>query len=105
MRFELTDDEIMLRDMARDFVARTVGDGAGAWDHARAIPPRVLAALDELGLGGLCAPESAGGAGLGLMALAVVVEALAVGSASLAALTAAHAGPATVALAEAKAFL
>ncbi len=98
MRFELNEDEQMLRDMVRDLVARDVREGAGHWDEAGALPAKLRAAVVELGLTGICAPEAADGAGLTPVALAVVLEELAVGSGSLAAWLGAQAGPATVAL-------
>jgi alkylation response protein AidB-like acyl-CoA dehydrogenase len=90
MRFDLAEDERMLRDMVREFTSNEVPQGTSA---------TLWPAIVELGLTGITAPESAEGIGLDAVALAVVLEELAVGSGALATRLAAHAGAATTALA------
>lgn len=90
MRFELDEDQHLLRQMTRDYARAALAPVAGAWDRAAAVPDDALAALRELGLFGVCVTERYGGAGMELMALALAIEELAVGEAGLAALVLTH---------------
>jgi alkylation response protein AidB-like acyl-CoA dehydrogenase len=74
MDFELDEDLRMLRDMARDFADRELAPRARAHDKEEAIGPAILAQMGELGLWGLTIPEEHGGAGLGNLHLALVLE-------------------------------
>jgi alkylation response protein AidB-like acyl-CoA dehydrogenase len=77
MHFAFTQEQSMLADTARSFFARNAisertrqamaGDGV---DHAL-----WRSFVDDLGLGGLIAPEADGGVGLGMVELAIVAEA------------------------------
>ncbi len=90
MRFELTEDQEMLRQMTRDFARSALTPAAGGWDGAGALPDALRGRVAELGLFGVCLPERFGGAGMGLGALALAIEELAVGEAGLAATALAH---------------
>jgi alkylation response protein AidB-like acyl-CoA dehydrogenase len=72
--FDLSDDLAMVRDMARDFATGFVLPRAKQHDRDEALDPAVLAKMAELGLMGLTVGEAYGGAGLGNLALAVVLE-------------------------------
>lgn len=96
--FALSDDEVALRHLAREFAQRSLAPEAGHFDAAGAVPAALLKRLRGLGLTAVCAPEDAGGAGLSLRALAVVCEALGAASASAATLIGHQAGPAVAAL-------
>ena len=77
MQFALTDEQRMIREAARKFFAARIdsthlhavidgaADGVDLW-HA---------AAGEMGLAGLVVPEQHGGAGLGMVELAIVAEA------------------------------
>src|SRR5262249_2214723 len=77
MRFELSEDQALLRDSARAFFAaefplertRTLGG-----KDARGCDPPGWRRLAELGYLGLTVPAGAGGLGLGAVELAVVCE-------------------------------
>lgn len=90
MRFELDEDQEMLRQMTRDFARSVLTPDAAAWDGQRALPRSLWAKVAELGLFGVCLPERHGGAGMGLSALALAIEELAVGEAGLAAIVLTH---------------
>ncbi len=90
MRFDLTEDQEMLRQMTRDFARSALSPEAPAWDAARALPDGLWATVAELGLAGVCLAERFGGAGMGLSALALAIEELAVGEAGLAATVLTH---------------
>lgn len=90
MRFELDEDQEMLRQMTRDFARDVLAPGAAAWDADRGLPDALWAKAAELGLFGVCLPERIGGAGMGLSALALAIEELAAGEAGLAAALLGH---------------
>jgi len=74
MDFELGEELGMVRDMARDFAEKELLPRARKHDGQGAIDPEVLATMGELGLWGLTVPEAYGGAGMGNLALAAVLE-------------------------------
>lgn len=74
MDFELSEDLRMVRDMARDFARAELEPRATRHDRQGSIDPEVFAQLGELGLWGLTIPEQYGGAGMGNLALALVLE-------------------------------
>jgi alkylation response protein AidB-like acyl-CoA dehydrogenase len=65
---------------------------ARAWDEAATFPREVVRQLGDLGLLGIAVPEAYGGAGLGALATAVVVEEVARHDGSLALTVASHNG-------------
>ena len=79
MDFELSPDQVALRDAANTFLAdqcpttrvRAIHESGSGWDR------ELWAAMVELGWLGVAVPESDGGLGLGLVELAVLVEAAA----------------------------
>ena len=74
MDFALDEDLTLLRDMARDFATKELEPRATQHDRQESIDQEVFAQMAELGLWGLTVPEEHGGAGLGNLALAVVLE-------------------------------
>ncbi|MDP6409534.1 MAG: acyl-CoA dehydrogenase family protein [Planctomycetota bacterium] len=76
MDFELSEELTMVRDMAREFAVAELAPRAAKHDRQGYIDPEVFTQLGELGLWGLTVPEEHGGAGLGNLALAVVLEEL-----------------------------
>ena len=76
MDFELTEDLTLLRDMARDFAEGELKPRAAQHDRDERLDPEVVSKLTELGLWGLTAPEEYGGAGMGNLALSIVLEEL-----------------------------
>lgn len=76
MNFELTEEQVLLRDMARDFARNELAPRATQHDRDAKIDPAVYEKLGELGLWGLTIPEPYGGAGMGNLPLALVLEEL-----------------------------
>jgi len=74
MEFQLTEEQILLRDMARDFAEVELIPRAAKHDRQGFIDPEVFAKMSELGLWGLTIPEKYGGAGMGNLALSIVLE-------------------------------
>lgn len=77
--FELTQDQIAIRDMARDFAAREIAPHATAWDEDKHFPVPTLRAAAALGMGAIYAGEDVGGSGLTRLDAALIFEALATG--------------------------
>lgn len=90
MDFGLDENQEMLRQMTRELARSALAPEAGSWDRAGAAPDGVWARLAELGLFGVCAPESHGGAGMDLASLAVAVEELGAGEAGVASVVLTH---------------
>jgi alkylation response protein AidB-like acyl-CoA dehydrogenase len=76
MDFELSEDQRMVRDLARDFAERELAPRAARMDREERLDPALFAGLAELGVWGLTIPEQYGGAGLGNLALSLVLEEL-----------------------------
>ena len=74
MDFQLTEEQDLLRNMARDFAEAELKPRAARHDKQEALDPEVMPQLGELGLMGLTVPEEYGGAGMGNLALAIVLE-------------------------------
>lgn len=92
MDFTLPEEIIALRDVVRKFAAEKLRPHSRQWDREMTLPDWVVPALGELGLMGVLTPEKYGGAGLGYLANAVVMEEIARQDASVALLLAAHNG-------------
>jgi butyryl-CoA dehydrogenase len=74
--FELDEELSMVRDSARDFADGVLAPLATKHDREETISDDVYKQLGELGFWGLTLPEEFGGADLGNVALAVVLEEL-----------------------------
>ena len=80
----LSPDQRELRDLARRFTENEIVPHIDRWEEEKHFPREALMALGELGLCGVPTPEKWGGAGLGYLDYAILVEELAVGSSALA---------------------
>lgn len=92
MNFELSSEQIMLRDSVRRFVSERVAPVAGGWDREHRFPAELVKELGDMGLMGISVEEAFGGAGLGPMETAIVVEEVARADGSLALTVASHNG-------------
>lgn len=77
MDFELTTEQVMFRDMAKEFAIREIQPYSKQWDRDCHTPAEFFPKVGELGLLGINAPEEYGGLGLDWMTLGVVTEQLA----------------------------
>jgi alkylation response protein AidB-like acyl-CoA dehydrogenase len=75
----LTQDQEMIRDAVRDFAQAELWPHATKWDKDHTFPKDVHNGLAALGAYGICVPEELGGAGLGYLSLALVLEEIAAG--------------------------
>ncbi|WP_421856780.1 acyl-CoA dehydrogenase family protein [Oricola sp.] len=83
MHFELTDEQVAIRDMARAFAADRLAPKALEWDETGHFPEDVVRSVGELGLAGIYVNEDVGGSGLGRFDAVLVFEALAQGCPSI----------------------
>jgi butyryl-CoA dehydrogenase len=74
MNFELSQDHKVLRDSVRDFVTKEIRPLAISIDEEHRIPDELIAKMSEMGFMGSYLPEEYGGAGLDMLAYAIVVE-------------------------------
>jgi alkylation response protein AidB-like acyl-CoA dehydrogenase len=71
---ELTEEQVMIRDMARDFARNEIAPHAQAWEKAGWIDDGLVAKMGELGLLGMIVPDEWGGSYIDYVAYALAVE-------------------------------
>jgi len=86
----LTEQQIMIRDMARQFAQEQLAPHAAEWDAAARFPQEAVDAMGALGLMGMLVPEEWGGAGIDRVSYALAVEELAAGDASCSTIMTVH---------------
>lgn len=74
MDFTLTDDQRMIREMARDFSQAEIAPQAAEIDRTGAFPADILRKMSELGLMGLPIAEEYGGAGADYTSYCLALE-------------------------------
>lgn len=87
---ELTEEQRMIRDLARDFARAEVAPNAHAWAKAGWIDDQSVAQMGELGLLGMIVPERWGGSYVDYVAYALAVEEISAGDGALGALMSVH---------------
>ncbi len=90
MDFDLTDEQVMIRNLAREFADSEIAPRAEHFDKHKEFPYEIVAKLADLGFLGLPVPEEYGGAGADTVSYAVAVEELSRGDASVGITVAAH---------------
>jgi butyryl-CoA dehydrogenase len=75
--FYLTDEQRMIRDLARKVARERIAPHAADVDEHERYPSEAMAAIAEAGLFGIWIPEAWGGSDLGCLALALVTEEIA----------------------------
>ena len=74
MHFELTEDQQMIRDAAREFAQNEIAPVAARYDESGEFPTETIRQAGELGFMGVEMPEEYGGAGLDSLSFALVIE-------------------------------
>lgn len=77
MDFELPEELIAVRDLARDFAEKEIAPSAAKDDREHTFRRDLVAKMGELGFYGSVIPESYGGSGLGFLALTLITEEIA----------------------------
>lgn len=85
-----TDEQIMIRDMARAFAAERIAPFAAEWEERAHFPRNVFAAMGKLGLMGMTIPTEWGGAGLDYVTYAIALEEIAAGDGAVAIVMSGH---------------
>ena len=88
--FELTDEQRMIRDMAREFARQELRPNAAAWDAAPHLPDTIVAQMGQLGLLGMIVPEQWGGSYTDYTAYALAIEEIAAGDSAVSTLMSVH---------------
>lgn len=78
----LSEDQILIRDTARQYVAAHITPFAAQWDRDKEFPKAALQGLADLGFYGMLIPEQWGGSCIGYTSAAIVLEEIAAGDAA-----------------------
>lgn len=83
MNFDLTDEQTMIRDMARDFAQEVIRPRAEEMDETGEYPNDILQKMGELGMMGIPFPETFGGSGGDWVGYHLCLEEISRGDASV----------------------
>ena len=89
-QFELTDEQLQIQEMARQFTADAITPHAAEWDEKHIFPRDTIRAAAELGFASIYVSEASGGIGLGRLEAALIMEAMAYGCPSTSAFISIH---------------
>ncbi len=90
MQFTLNEDQIAVRDMARDFAAEKIAPHALRWDNEKIFPVDVMREAATLGIGGIYIKDDVGGSNLTRLDATLIFEALAQGCPTVSAFLSIH---------------
>src|SRR5499427_8247206 len=79
MQFTLNEDQLAVRDMAREFAAEKIAPHAVRWDEEKHFPVDVMREAASLGMGGIYIRDDVGGSAMTRFDAALIFEALATG--------------------------
>jgi alkylation response protein AidB-like acyl-CoA dehydrogenase len=88
--FDLTEEQKLLQQTVREFAAAEIAPGAAARDEAGTFPHELIPKMAALKLFGITIPEEYGGAGLGAMEAAIILEEIARFDGAMALIVASH---------------
>ena len=90
MQFALNEDQIAVRDMARNFATEKIAPHAIRWDEEKHFPVDVMREAASLGMGGIYIRDDVGGSALSRLEAALIFEALAQGCPTVSAFISIH---------------
>ncbi len=90
MNFELSEEQKAIQQMVREFAEKEIAPHVMEYDEEKKFPEEIIRKLGELGLLGIIYPESYGGAGMGYIEYALIVEELSAVDPSVGLIVAAH---------------
>src|SRR3954452_14237650 len=93
---ELTDEQREIRDLARRFADEEIAPHAAQWDREHRFPKPIFEQLGELGLMGVCVPDTVGGAGADFLSYILVLEEISRADAGVGVTLAVHTGAGTL---------
>src|SRR4030043_1608321 len=86
MDFDLTNEQKMIRDMAREFADKVIAPRAEEMEKTGEFPYDIMAKMGELGMMGIPFPEAYGGSGGDWVSLHLCIEELSRGDGTFGAL-------------------
>lgn len=86
----LTDDQVMVRDMARRFAAEKLAPKSAEWDKTHHFPAAEIAEMGALGLLGMLVPEEWDGAMSDHVSYALALEEIAAGNGAVSTIMSVH---------------
>jgi alkylation response protein AidB-like acyl-CoA dehydrogenase len=90
MQFALNEDQIAVRDMAREFAVEKIAPHALRWDEEKHFPVDVMREAAALGMGGIYIKDDVGGSAMTRFDAALIFEALATGCPTVSAFISIH---------------
>jgi alkylation response protein AidB-like acyl-CoA dehydrogenase len=90
VEFSLTEEQQQLRRTVRDFAEGEIAPHVMEWDEASKFPSELIPKLAEMGFLGVIFPEKYGGAGMGYIEYAIIIEELSRVDGSIGIIVAAH---------------
>src|SRR6476620_8223121 len=90
MNFELTEEQKQIKASVREFAESEIAPHVMEWDESQHFPIELQPKLADLGLLGVLFPEEYGGAGMGYVEYATIIEELGRVDGSVALSVAAH---------------
>ncbi|NMM46638.1 acyl-CoA dehydrogenase [Rhodospirillaceae bacterium KN72] len=86
----LTEEQTMIRDMARQFAAERLTPNAEEWDREARFPKEAIAEMGALGLLGMLVPPDYDGAGTDTVSYAMALEEISAGDGAVGAIMSVH---------------
>ncbi|HEU0178506.1 MAG TPA: acyl-CoA dehydrogenase [Blastocatellia bacterium] len=77
MGFDLTEEQEQVKRSVREFAEAEIKPHVMEWDEAQRVPRELFTKMSEIGLMGVLFPEEYGGAGMGYVEYATVIEEIA----------------------------
>ncbi|RMH98617.1 MAG: acyl-CoA dehydrogenase, partial [Calditrichaeota bacterium] len=90
MNFELTEEQKAIQHTIRDFAQQEIAPRLMEWDENKQFPVELVPKMGELGILGIIFPEEYGGAGMGYIEYALIVEEISAVDPSMGLTVAAH---------------
>ncbi len=87
---EFSDEQLMIRDMARDFARAELAPNAADWDRNANFPKTAIQQMGELGLLGMLVPEKFGGSNVDNVAYSMALEEIASGDGACSTIMSVH---------------
>jgi len=91
MNFELSEDQIMLRDLVRDFAQKEIAPKIGTFEDKHVFPKEIICELAEIGVLGMTVPAELGGNRTDYLSFILALEELARVSPSVCVIVSVHA--------------
>ena len=96
---QLSDEQRMIRDLARDFAQKRLKPNSAECDRAASLPREVLNEMGKLGLLGMTIPEEWGGAGTDYVSYVLALEQIAAGDGAVSTIMSVNNSPVCAAIA------